>query len=136
VAGEPKPQGSSRAFVVKGRAVITSSSKGMNAWRQRIATEAQKAMENGGYSMMGEKAAVEITAIFYLPRPKCIKNKAVPMTKRPDLDKLLRAMNDALTGIVYRDDSQITDMRISKEYAAPDDPQIGVSISIDEGESP
>ncbi len=114
--------------MVKGRPVITSSSKGMNSWRQRIATEAQRAMEDGGHAIYS--GAIYIDAHFYMPRPKCIKNKAVPMDKRPDIDKLLRALNDALTGIAFVDDAQIVSVLVTKEYARPGD-QPGVRVTLD-----
>lgn len=34
-----------------------------------------------------------------------------------DVDKLLRAISDALTGVLYADDSQIVDIRGKREYA-------------------
>jgi len=64
---------------------------------------------------------------FWIPRPKghygSGKNAAVVKagapfapTVKPDLLKLTRAVEDALTGIVYRDDSQITSETLQKAY--------------------
>lgn len=36
---------------------------------------------------------------------------------RPDADKLLRAVGDALTGVVYRDDAQLTTVVVRKRWA-------------------
>jgi Holliday junction resolvase RusA-like endonuclease len=41
-------------------------------------------------------------------------------TVKPDLTKLLRAVEDALTGVVWRDDSQIIHQVVNKEYADVD----------------
>ncbi len=37
----------------------------------------------------------------------------------PDLDKLCRACLDSLTGIVWRDDSQVVRLEANKDYGAP-----------------
>src|SRR5207244_637695 len=40
-------------------------------------------------------------------------------TTRPDALKLARGVEDALTGIVYRDDAQIVEERLFKRYGRP-----------------
>jgi Holliday junction resolvase RusA-like endonuclease len=37
-------------------------------------------------------------------------------TGKPDADKLLRAIGDALTGVVWVDDSQVCDAYVSKQW--------------------
>jgi Holliday junction resolvase RusA-like endonuclease len=51
-------------------------------------------------------------------------------TKKPDLDKLNRAVGDALTGIIYKDDSQVVKLESSKVYCKPED-KMGVFITIE-----
>lgn len=41
----------------------------------------------------------------------------LPHTKQPDVDKLLRMILDAMTGIVWGDDSQVAFATINKTYA-------------------
>lgn len=41
--------------------------------------------------------------------------------KKPDVDKLLRACLDALTEVIWRDDSQVVKATTEKTYAVPDD---------------
>ena len=68
---------------------------------------------------------IKLFIIFQLRRPKAhyttkgaVKSSAPPHpTVKPDLTKLLRAVEDALTGVVWRDDSQIIHQAVSKEYA-------------------
>jgi Holliday junction resolvase RusA-like endonuclease len=63
---------------------------------------------------------------FYFLRPKShyrtngeLKNSAPKfMTKTPDLFKCARAVEDAITGIVYLDDSQICEEHIFKHYSS------------------
>jgi Holliday junction resolvase RusA-like endonuclease len=46
------------------------------------------------------------------------KGKPQAMTRKPDVDKLVRPVLDALTGIVWRDDSQVTAVWADKFYGA------------------
>ncbi len=124
VAGVPAPQGSTRAFVVKGRPVITHSNRNTKEWRQRIATEAQ-ALGLGCID-----GPVVITLRFVMPRPATLPKRVVLHTKRPDLDKLARACLDGITGILIKDDSQVWSLTASKRYAEGTEPT-GVSIWLD-----
>jgi len=123
VAGVPIPQGSSRAFVVKGRAVVTSSNKNLAQWRQRIATEAQRVNEAEHFFKEG-KFAYSVEASFYFPRTKSMGKKNLRHTVRPDADKCQRAIGDGITGILLKDDSEIFSWRVTKRYldAGDNDP--------------
>ena len=44
-------------------------------------------------------------------------------TQKPDYDKLARGVTDALTGIVYHDDSQVTQGVVRKEWCGRDEEQ-------------
>lgn len=60
---------------------------------------------------------------FYMMHPKAhyntkgLKNTA-PLwhEKKPDLDNMIKAVKDALKGIVWRDDSQVCSLYASKKY--------------------
>lgn len=113
VLGEPIPQGSTRAFITKsGRPIITHSNKNLKQWRQRIATEAQ-AKRPAHWDM---DSAILINIDFLMPRPKSLPKKVTEDIKRPDIDKLIRAVLDGLTGIYYADDSQVVHLFASKKY--------------------
>lgn len=75
-------------------------------------------------------AQVTIETTFYLPRPKTIPpNKRKHPTVKPDIDKLQRALYDAITEThIWHDDSQITDATSHKRYA--DNTTPGVSLTI------
>lgn len=130
VTGTPVPQGSTRAFVVNGRAVTTSASgQNLKHWRQSIAQAAQDA-RNGEFADKGVPVAIRLT--FELQRPKSTPKRITRPTTKPDLDKLIRASLDALTGVVFADDSQVVQIETVKVYAegAP-----GVSVLIRWGEN-
>lgn len=78
------------------------------------------------------RGPVSVSFNFHLIKPKSApKKKVIYPIKRPDLDKLIRAGMDALTGTIVIDDSQITyvDARKVWETNGP-----GVLIVITEGE--
>jgi len=59
--------------------------------------------------------------VFYLPRPKrlmrvCDPDGPVPAPLRPDLDNLVKALKDAMNGVLWSDDAQIVVLRASKWY--------------------
>jgi len=73
--------------------------------------------------------AVNVSLTFILPRPKRLPKKYWRHVKRPDLDKLIRAVCDSLTGIFYRDDSQIFSIQAAKFYEDAKYP-VGVKIEV------
>lgn len=111
VEGTPAPQGSKRAFVVNGRAVITEDSKKTRPWREDVRQAAISEM--AGEAPLDGPIALWVD--FYLPKPKSVK-RPYPSV-RPDSDKLARAFCDALTSAgVYKDDSQVVDLTVTKRY--------------------
>lgn len=78
--------------------------------------------------------AVSLVVVFVLPRTQDLiwKTKAMPRqwrTKKPDLDNLVKSIKDALTGLLWRDDSQICDMTARKVVAAGDEqPHVEVIV--------
>ncbi len=114
VNGIPAPQGSKRAFVVNGHAVLTEASQKVKPWREAVVNSAIDAM-NGREPLTGP---IEVTVTFRLPKPKTVK-RDLPAV-RPDIDKLIRATHDALTTArVYKDDGQVCDMHVRKRYGIP-----------------
>ena len=124
VAGEPAPKGSTRAFVVHGRPIITGANRRTKDWEMRIATEAQ------ALSADCVSCPVAVHGWFILPRPKSLPRKVLHHVKKPDLDKLGRALLDGLTGILYVDDSQVVELSLSKHYASAGEPT-GVRVMLD-----
>jgi len=128
VYGTPQPQGSARAFYVKklGRAVITSDNARMKPWRQQITGTALASMN--GQKKFTRDTPVRVDAVFYFERPKSAR-KRLGKTTKPDLDKLLRALLDSLTGVLFEDDSQVVQCNVSKEYHSPERVEVYVAGS-------
>jgi Holliday junction resolvase RusA-like endonuclease len=118
VVGNAEPQGSTKAFMRKSMKfpVVVSDNPNLKGWRAQVAYAAGRQARVHG---LIESAPVRVLASFYLARPKSLRKKSTPphLTK-PDLDKLMRAIGDAMTGVLYRDDSQVTGLQVTKAYAA------------------
>ena len=113
VVGIAQPKGSTRAFIPKGwsRPIITSTNPNLKDWQQSVAGAAQQHVTE---LFVGP---VELSVWFFLPRPKSLPRNVVAHLKKPDLDKLVRAVKDALTGVAWRDDSQVVTLHAVKVYA-------------------
>lgn len=114
VYGVPQSKGSTRSFVVKGKTVTTSTNRNLAAWSALVANEAQRTAD--GQPLLEGPLTVMVT--FYLPKPKSAKANAMP-DKRPDIDKLLRAVLDPLHGKWFRDDAQVVTAWANKQYGDP-----------------
>src|SRR5438046_2348596 len=107
VIGIAQSMGSKRAFIPKGwtRPIITDSNRSLKTWQALVAEAAGHAITDGeGWQLLD--GPVRLSIAFYLPRPKGLPKKYVAHTKAPDCSKLVRSTEDALSGIVYRDDAQ------------------------------
>jgi crossover junction endodeoxyribonuclease RusA len=86
-------------------------------WMASLKAEAQQAARAlaGGPLYCGP---VQVDLCFWLPKPKSLpKRRPCSPTKKPDLDKLIRSVLDALTGVVWNDDAQVVCLVCSKHYA-------------------
>lgn len=135
VAGIPAPGGSKIAIPVRrkgGGFVLTRSGATATRlvddcsrngpWRRSVA-----AIGRTAYRGPLLTSALSVVARFIMPRPKCHFgtgcNAAVVKPSSPvfhivpeDATKLWRSTEDALTGIIWKDDAQIVRQAVSKEY--------------------
>ena len=127
VPGKPAPQGSKKHV---GRGILVESSKELGPWRERVALAASNEVFVRDMEVIQRPSEVGVMLNFVLPRPASApKTKKALASKRPDVDKLARACLDALTGIIFEDDSQVVSLRAFKCIAAPGE-QPGVKIVI------
>jgi len=124
VFGRPVPQGSKNVY--RGR--LVEASKDLKPWRAAIAHEVFRTWTKTGDERPFTDPVV-IRATFILPKPKTVK-RLLPSVP-PDLDKLQRALGDALSidSQALIDDSFIVGWRSTKIYA-PDPADAGVRVSI------
>lgn len=119
VHGLPAPQGSKRHV---GSGIMVESSKAVGPWREAVRAETQAAVTAAGGR---PKGPVRVDLTFRLPRPRghfgrrgLLPSAPLYPTVRPDLDKLARAALDGMvTGGAIRDDADVVELRVVKDYA-------------------
>lgn len=125
VYGEPIPQGSMKPITIKGKGYtqLVSDNSALKPWRERIrhvAMQTQASRSIGLWTPL--RGPIVLAVEFYVPKPKRApkRRRILPDTK-PDLDKLVRAVCDALSAAgTYEDDARITDIFPRVRYAEPD----------------
>lgn len=133
VHGKPQPAGSKRVVTNQktGRAFVIDANSNSRDWKNQVSDSASLAYK--GALITGP---ISLTVVFSMPRPKShFTSKGKPSsqwrsspTVKPDATKLLRGVEDAITGIIWRDDSQIVCQHVYKRY----DESFVTSISIEE----
>lgn len=115
VPGTPTPQGSAKAYIVKGRARVTGDNPKTMPWRADVAAHVRSEI---GPTIAIPEGPVVLTLSFVMPRRKAEPKRITPPhTRKPDLDKLSRAVMDALSGLVYTDDAQVIALDADKATA-------------------
>jgi len=139
VFGTPQPAGSKRAFVIAGKARVTDANAKSRPWKEQVAQVV-------GQQMLGRDlydGPIRLTLTFVVTRPRghylggepgnrlsaAGRRRPYP-TVKPDVLKLARGVEDAMSGVAYRDDAQIVDERLVKVYGHPE----RVEITIEEME--
>lgn len=144
VYGHPEPAGSKRAFPVMRKSgvgvAVTDDNPKARGWKDAVGFEAAHAMMRAGGPARGAdfdpapnlfNGPLGLSVVFTLARPKghfgtgrnfaSIRASAPHWpTVKPDCTKLLRAVEDALTGVVWRDDAQVVEQAVSKRYGEPE----------------
>jgi crossover junction endodeoxyribonuclease RusA len=125
--GVPRPQGSLTPWVDRTGRVRASHSTGVAGarWRGTVAAAARDAWHER--PMTGP---VGIRLLFRLPRPNGVDPGYA--VAPPDVDKLSRAVLDALSGILYVDDAQVVQLSASKVYAVAPYSTAGVIVQVDD----
>lgn len=122
IIGTPAPQGSK----TRTRFGVREDNPATKPWRATVAWEAHALWQ--GRPLID--LPVEVDALFVFPRPKAhyrtgrnahLLRDTAPAwcATKPDADKLARAIGDALTGVLLRDDNRIVNWRIRKVYGEP-----------------
>jgi crossover junction endodeoxyribonuclease RusA len=115
VPGDPAPQGSKRHV---GHGVLIESSHAVKPWRATVHAYVADEIRRRRWTPLDEPAYVMLA--FYLRRPTSAPRRRVMPDRKPDLDKLARAVLDALsTAGAVADDARIVDLQCSKYYAQP-----------------
>lgn len=127
VHGVAQPAGSKKAFAIRkggvptGQIAVSDANKKSKPWKQEVAAAAREAYQ--GPVLEGPLRA---TIKFFKVRPKGHFKASGALSKagndtpfptmKPDVLKLARGIEDALSSVLYRDDAQIVDERILKNW--------------------
>jgi crossover junction endodeoxyribonuclease RusA len=144
VEGKPQPAGSKRAFVIRGtnRAIVTDANPKARDWKIDVQHAARAIVDEMDGNLLRGPLVLSVT--FFLVRPKShyrtgknwntLRDNApeYPIGK-PDVLKLARGLEDALTSLVWADDAQIVTECLKKRYARNDEMQ-GAEVTIAEAE--
>lgn len=130
VDGKAQPAGSKRAFPRVGKngklkVSVVDDNPEAAPWKQAVRYKAREAYRG---ALIDDP--VHLSVWFERARPrshflssgglsKAGRETPFPVTK-PDATKLLRAIEDALTGVLYRDDAQIVTQYASKRWGERD----------------
>jgi crossover junction endodeoxyribonuclease RusA len=112
VAGDPRPQGSKKAFNRGGRIVLVEANKDLPAWREHM----KKAFELKCMELDSRfETAISVSLTFWLKRPKSVKRQYAIGTY--DIDKLTRSCLDSLQSAgVIANDNLVVDLVVRKNY--------------------
>lgn len=118
IPGRPVAKGRPR-FTRSGRAITPKATR---VYERFVAMHAKKALVN----VEPLACPVELQVMFLFQRPKKIGKDHILygwpgrqwLGHRPDLSNLIKAVEDAIIGIVYLDDSQVVSIISAKMYAA------------------
>ncbi len=126
ISGHPRTKGSWVPMQTKSGIKFRPAGKGASKWYKDAERTIREQWEHGKL-----EGPIKTRFLFLLPRKKTVKRK-FPISKYDgDVDKLVRAIFDAMTGIVYGDDSQVVDSSEQKRYADGRKPGVWVYISTD-----
>jgi Holliday junction resolvase RusA-like endonuclease len=120
-----RKDGSLGVAVTEGRR--PESRAAFKEWRGAVAACARLWLEQNG-SPAPLSGPVAVTMTFYLPRPKSAPKRVLYPIARPDLLKLGRAVEDALKGLAWNDDSQNVDIMLRKRFAVDSPPRVEIEI--------
>lgn len=132
IPGQPIGQGRPKFSTINGhaRAYDPEKSRNYKAYVRMLATQA---MKDSGFTMIEGPCSIEIFAFFEVPKSKSKKFREAALnglerpTKKPDLSNIIKGIEDALNGLVYKDDSSIVSLKIQKYYS--EFPRVEIEIS-------
>ena len=123
-------------FVVKGFPIAKPRMTQRDKWYPRAVTKKYwEWKELIGYSALPVRprevitGPVKMVLTFYMPKSRISKQIHKEHIKKPDLSNLIKAVEDSLNGVIYRDDSQIISLEAHKKFAEPGEEKVVIGIS-------
>lgn len=127
IPGEPVAKGRARSFVRNGHVAHYTPEKTAR-YENLVKLAAQQAMQ--GRAPADGALRLMVRAFFTIPASWSNKRRAaaigMPVTKRPDLDNVIKAIKDGCNGVIWADDCQCTELHASKAFS--DRPRVEVEV--------
>lgn len=149
VPGTPRPGGSKRSFAYMGKdgkpkAATAPDSKHVKAWMSVVQLVAHEKMRELGLGMTTNPVRVQMEFLYprpnshygtgknaYKVKPSVLAASGNAKATAPDLTKIVRSTEDALTGIVWKDDRQVVE-QLNRKSWGPIDHHGGALILVEE----
>lgn len=122
----------------KGRPRVTmrDGSRFPHVYTDQETVACETLVRNSAHEAMGEwppfEGPVKLSiAIFQLIPPSWSKKKtaaAIYLTGKPDVDNVVKLIGDGMNGIVWRDDSQISDLHVTRRYLQSGQERVEITI--------
>ena len=125
IKGHARPKGSWNAIHVKGKIRFVPTSTPAAQWFKYIGEEVKRLWK---LKKLWE-GPILVDLVFLLPRPKSNLNEWPTTRGTGDIDKLTRAILDAMTGVVYVDDVQVvqtTELKVWQQDG--EQPEVRVKV--------
>ena len=126
--------------VPKGRARYVRRGNHITSYTPEKTRTYETLIKEAGVQAMGSSEPLETPVTLYLyirmPIPKSYSKKRIEAClsgfeqpiKKPDASNILKSVEDGLNGVIYKDDSQIINIHVTKVYST----QGGVDICVKE----
>lgn len=122
--------------VPTGHVAVADANPRAKSWQAEVRAAAAGAFGHDSGPLAGP---LELDVTFVLARPRShyrtgrnagLLRSSAPAwpSSRPDTTKLLRAVEDALTGIVWLDDAQVVEQVARKAYGWPERCEVRVAL--------
>ncbi len=119
IPGAPTAKGRAKVTTIGGHARMYTPTRTLN-YESKVALFAAQAMK--GLDLFDGPLTLGLVLTMAIPSSWSIKKRELALsggiipTVKPDCSNVLKAVEDAMNGIVYFDDKQIADLRVSKRY--------------------
>lgn len=125
VEGDPATKGSWRAIRRRdGGTFMKPDNDREQSWAEHVAWAANQAMRAEQYHVSGP---LRVELFFRMQRPR---RSGYSYPPRGDIDKLVRSVLDALTGIAYADDKQVVQVLAEKAWTETQADPPGVLVRV------
>ena len=130
---KPVPQPRPRVVRMQNGQTRAYNSEKSVVYKRIVKAAALSEMNKQRLTMTDRPLAVRLTFVFAPPKSytkkklEAVNSGELRYTKLPDADNLAKSVMDALNNVIYKDDSQIVELTVNKEYGNTDHVLINIT---------